>query len=70
MPENDDSLLELIAKTVAFDEEASADVIDEPELTFKRDEDGILWSYEVQTGKKVGRVFEHGDDDNAESEES
>lgn len=68
MPENDDSLLELIAKTVAFDEKESADVIDEPELTFKRDEDGILWSYEVQTGKKVGRVFEHGDD-TAESEE-
>ena len=31
-------------------------------LTFKRDEDGVLWSYDA-AGNKVGRIFEHGDND-------
>lgn len=35
---------------------------DKPKLTFKRDEKGVLWSYDVTTGKKVGRIIEHGDD--------
>ena len=33
-----------------------------PKLTLKRDENGILFSYDEQ-GNKVGRIYEHGDDD-------
>lgn len=33
----------------------------ERKLTFKRDENGVLWSYDVETGEKVGQIFEHGD---------
>ena len=57
-----DDLLELIQKTAEFDREASTSDEEENELTFKRDEDGVLWSYDVKTGEKVGRIFEHGDD--------
>ena len=31
-----------------------------PKLVFKRDENGNLWSYNEETGEKVGRIFEHG----------
>lgn len=58
-----DSLLDLIAKTAAFDREVSTPDDEGDELTFKRDEKGILWSYDVKTGEKVGRIFEHGDDE-------
>lgn len=61
-----DSLLDLIAKTAAFDREASTPDDTGRELTFKRDENGILWSYDVNTGEKVGRIFEHGDDNQEE----
>ncbi len=57
-----DDLLDLIQKTAEFDREASTSEEEESELTFKRDEDGVLWSYDVKTGEKVGRIFEHGDD--------
>lgn len=56
-----DGLFDLIAGTVAFDRQASTSVAKgDSELTFKRDENGILWSYDA-SGKKVGRIFEHGD---------
>lgn len=58
-----DSLLDLVEKTAAFDREASTQEDNGNELTFKRDEDGILWSYDVKTGEKVGRIYEHGDDE-------
>lgn len=29
-------------------------------LVFKRDEQGNLWSYNKETGEKVGRIYEHG----------
>lgn len=61
-----DSLLDLIEKTAAFDREASTQEDEGNELTFKRDENGILWSYDVKTGEKVGRIFEHGDDEKEE----
>ena len=54
-------LLELIQKTAEFDRQASTSEDDGDELTFERDEDGILWSYD-KTGKKVGRIYEHGDE--------
>lgn len=57
-----DDLLELIQKTADFDREVSTSDEEENELTFKRDEDGVLWSYDAKTGEKVGRIFEHGDD--------
>lgn len=60
-PEHDE-LLELIQKTAEFDREVSTSVEKENALTFKRDEDGVLWSYDVKTGEKVGRIYEHGDD--------
>ena len=57
-------LFDLVAKTVANDREMSTDTVEKAEqkLTFKRDEEGILWSYDAETGKKVGRIYEHGDD--------
>lgn len=58
-----DSLLDLVRKTVAADKAASTHVEKEGrELTFRRDEKGILWSYDVKTGEKVGQIFEHGND--------
>ncbi len=56
-----DSLLDLVRKTVAADKEASTSAENESGLTFKRDEKGVLWSYDVKTGEKVGQIFEHGD---------
>lgn len=67
MEYENDSLLDLIEKTAEFDREAAVSVEkEEQKLTFKRDENGILWSYDVKTGEKVGRIFEHGDDANKE----
>ena len=57
-----DDLLEMIQKTAEFDREASTSVDKGNALTFKRDEEGVLWSYDVKTGEKVGRIYEHGDD--------
>jgi hypothetical protein len=63
MYENEaDSLMELIEKTAEFDKEASTSDTKENALTFKRDENGILYSYDVETGEKVGQIFEHGVD--------
>lgn len=58
-----EELFELLAKSVAADEEFNArnmEKSDSPALTFKRDENGVLWSYDA-AGNKVGRIFEHGD---------
>lgn len=57
-----DDLLEAILKTAEFDRRESTSVEKDNGLTFKRDEDGILWSYDAKTGEKVGRIFEHGDE--------
>lgn len=58
------NLLELVKKTAEFDkQESSVGVAKSAGLTFKRDEKGILWSYDAK-GNKVGRIFEHGDDQN------
>lgn len=55
-------LYDLIAGTVDFDRQVNTSVSKgDPELTFKRDENGILWSYD-KAGNKVGRIHEHGDD--------
>lgn len=54
-------LYDLIAKTLDFDAEASSVEKDDNPLTLKRDEDGILWSYD-SAGNQVGRIYEHGDD--------
>lgn len=61
MEHEDNGLLDLIEKTAAFDREESTHFEKGNDLTFKRDENGILWSYDVKTGEKVGRIFEHGD---------
>lgn len=55
-------LLELILKTAEFDREESSSPDEEGKTTFKRDEDGVLWCYDVETGEKIGRIYEHGDD--------
>lgn len=56
-----DDLFDLIAGTVAFDQQVNKSAEKgSSELTFKRDENGILWSYDA-SGRKVGRIFEHGD---------
>ena len=58
-------LLNLISGTLAEDERMSTPNVEKsatPGLTFKRDEDGVLWSYDA-AGNKVGRIYEHGDND-------
>ena len=60
------SLLDLISGTLAADERMSTPRVEKaapPGLTFKRDEDGVLWSYDT-AGNKVGRIYEHGDNGN------
>ena len=56
-------LFDLICGTLAEDEKVNAQSVEKADdsLTFQRDEDGVLWSYDA-AGKKVGRIFEHGDD--------
>ena len=56
-------LFDLICGTLAEDEKVNAQSVEKADdrLTFKRDEDGVLWSYD-SAGNKVGRIFEHGDD--------
>jgi len=56
-------LFDLICGTLAEDEKVNAQSVEKEDdsLTFQRDEDGVLWSYDA-AGKKVGRIFEHGDD--------
>lgn len=58
-------LFDLISGTLAADERMSTQSVEKADdrLTFKRDEDGVLWSYDA-AGNKVGRIFEHGDNDN------
>lgn len=60
----ENELFDLVAGTVARDRMASTESVEKAAsgLTFKRDENGILWSYDVNTGEKVGRIYEHGDD--------
>lgn len=65
MEHEDNGLLDLIEKTAAFDREESTPN-EGNDLTFKRDEKGVLWSYDVKTGEKVGRIFEHGDSETEE----
>lgn len=56
-------LFDLICGTLAEDEKVNAQSVEKADtsLTFKRDEDGILWSFDA-AGNKVGRIYEHGDD--------
>lgn len=56
-------LFDLICGTLANDEKVNAQSVEKADdrLTFKRDEDGVLWSYDAD-GNKVGRIYEHGDD--------
>ena len=58
-------LFDLISATLAEDEKLNAQSLEkaDSDLTFKRDEDGVLWSYDA-AGNKVGRIYEHGDNDN------
>lgn len=61
-----DSLMEAILATREHDRSVAKNNLkdeDTRELEFKRDEDGILWSYDVKTGEKVGRIYEHGVDE-------
>lgn len=59
------ALFDLISATLAEDEKVNAQSLEKADdrLTFKRDEDGVLWSYDA-AGNKVGRIYEHGDNDN------
>lgn len=56
-------LFDLICGTLAEDEKVNAPSLAKADssLTFKRDEEGVLWSYDA-SGNKVGRIYEHGDD--------
>ena len=57
-------LFDLIAGTLAEDEKVNTQSVEKADsgLTFKRDENGVLWSYDA-AGNKVGRIYEHGDSD-------
>lgn len=57
-------LFNLICGTLANDEKVNTPSVEKADssLTFKRDEDGVLWSYDA-AGNKVGRIYEHGDTD-------
>lgn len=57
-------LFDLISGTLAADERMSTQSVEkaDTDLTFQRDEDGVLWSYDA-AGNKVGRIYEHGDND-------
>ena len=57
-------LFDLICGTLAADEKVNTQSVEKADsgLTFKRDENGVLWSYDT-AGNKVGRIFEHGDND-------
>lgn len=58
-------LYELIESTLDSDEKVNNQTVEKADtgLTLKRDEDGVLWSYDA-SGNKVGRIYEHGDNDN------
>ena len=67
MAERDDAFRDMIAQTLEADKKASTPPgKTKRALTFKRDEKGILWSYDAKTGEKVGRIYEHGDDPKVE----
>lgn len=57
-------LFDLISATLAEDEKVNTQSVEKADsgLTFKRDEKGVLWSYDT-AGNKVGRIFEHGDNE-------
>ena len=57
-------LFNLICGTLANDEKVNTPSVEKADssLTFKRDEDGVLWSYDA-AGNQVGRIYEHGDTD-------
>ena len=56
------NLLDIVMKTIESDRAVNGhNVTKADKLTLKRDEHGTLWSYDAN-GKKVGRVYEHGDD--------
>lgn len=57
-------ILDLVCGTLAADERMSTNSVEKSDsgLTFKRDDDGVLWSYDA-AGNKVGRIFEHGDNE-------
>lgn len=56
-----DELFEMLSKSIERDREINAQSVEKSAaLTFKRDENGVLWSYDA-SGKKVGRIYEHGD---------
>ena len=41
----------------------------ENNITFKRDENGVLKAYDADTGKELGEINEHGNDTVDEIEE-
>lgn len=65
-----DDLFKMLSDTIASDREVSTQSVEKSaqKLTFKRDESGILWSYDAN-GNKVGRIYEHGDNQIDEIEE-
>lgn len=62
MENNDDFILDMLNESEKNNTKFDSDV-DPKDITFKRDEKGILWSYDMKTGKKIGRIYEHGDQD-------
>lgn len=52
---------DMIFKSLQRSKAASREDKPSGKLTFKRDEKGVLWSYDA-AGNKVGRIYEHGDD--------
>ena len=67
MREHDNDLMDLVAKTLAFDAGQNVEKGNE-KITFQRDENGVLWGYDAN-GDNLGRIYEHGDDNMEEIEE-
>lgn len=65
MENNDNVILDMLYETEKNSTNISTN--GSPKLVFKRDEQGILWSYNEVTGEKVGRIYEHGNSDVAKT---
>ena len=58
---NENVILDMLTQSQKNSTKIDNNNIDD-KLTFKRDENGNLSSYDKETGKKVGRIYEHGNE--------
>lgn len=61
----EDFILEMLAQATKDSTKLDDDASDN--LILKRDKHGNLCSYSKETGEKIGRIYEHGNDEVAKS---